>query len=95
MVNWIYLNKNGDSIENCPGEKTTEEVNKSEEIIKNKPVNGAEKKFKDVANIRLENREASLVEIGQLLNKSVGKSGVNHRFKKIAKIANEIRESNE
>jgi len=49
----------------------------------------------EVANIRLENREASLVEIGQLLNKSVGKSGVNHRFKKIEKIANEIRERNE
>ncbi len=49
----------------------------------------------EIARLRLENREASLVEIGQLLSKSVGKSGVNHRFKKIEKIADEIRERNE
>lgn len=49
----------------------------------------------EIALLRLENRDASLVELGQMLSKPVGKSGVNHRLKKIEKIANEIRERNE
>lgn len=36
--------------------------------------------LQEIANLRLENPEASLVEIGQMLSKPIGKSGVNHRF---------------
>lgn len=38
------------------------------------------KQLQEIANLRLENPEASLVEIGQMLSKPIGKSGVNHRF---------------
>ncbi len=45
-----------------------------------------------VARYRLLHEEASLKEIGQKLDPPVGKSGINHRFKKISDIALEIRE---
>lgn len=46
--------------------------------------------LRDVAEVRLENRDASLKEIGQMLNPPVGKSGVNHRFRRIKKIVEEL-----
>lgn len=48
--------------------------------------------LKKMARVRLENPESSLAELGKLLEKPIGKSGVNHRLKKIQEIANEIRE---
>jgi len=47
--------------------------------------------LREIAEIRLENRNASLKELGQMLNPPVGKSGVNHRLRKIEKIAEELR----
>jgi DNA-binding protein WhiA len=44
-----------------------------------------------IARLRLEHREASLSELGKLLDEPISRSGVNHRFKKLAKIADEIR----
>lgn len=46
-----------------------------------------------VAEIRLENNEISLKELGEMLEPPVGKSGVNHRFRKIEQIATELRQS--
>ena len=48
--------------------------------------------LQQVALFRLENPDSSLKELGQLLNPPVGKSGVNHRLKKISEIADELRE---
>ena len=45
--------------------------------------------LKEVAELRLENPNASLIELGKMLKKPVGKSGVNYRLKKIMEIANE------
>lgn len=50
------------------------------------------KLLKEIAIIRIENPDSSLAELGKLLKKPIGKSGVNHRLKKIQEIANEIRE---
>ena len=47
--------------------------------------------LKEIANVRIENPDASLVELGQLLQVQIGKSGVNHRLKKIHERAEEIR----
>ena len=44
----------------------------------------------EIALVRLEHPEAPLKELGQYLN--VGKSGINHRFRKIAKFAQELEE---
>lgn len=45
----------------------------------------------EIAELRLENTDMSLQEIGESLSVPLSRSGVNHRFKKIAAIANEIR----
>ncbi len=47
--------------------------------------------LRQIAILRLENPEASLLELGQMLEKPIGKSGVNHRLKTIEKIAQEKR----
>ncbi len=44
----------------------------------------------ELAELRLEQPEASLKELGELLSPPVGKSGVNHRFKKIHKFAESL-----
>lgn len=49
--------------------------------------------IKEVAELRMENPELSLKEIGELLSVPIGRSGVNHRFKKISDIAKELREN--
>jgi hypothetical protein len=47
--------------------------------------------LKEVAILRLEHPEASLKELGQMLGEPIGKSGVNHRMKKIHDFAEEYR----
>ncbi|MPW26357.1 DNA-binding protein WhiA [Alkalibaculum sp. M08DMB] len=47
-------------------------------------------KLKEVAELRLNYEDASLKELGELLEPPVGKSGINHRFKKIEEIAKSI-----
>ena len=43
--------------------------------------------LKEIAILRLENPDMSLIELGKLLKEPVGKSGVNYRLKKIMEIA--------
>ena len=38
--------------------------------------------LKEIANLRIENPDMSLIELGKLLKEPVGKSGVNYRLKK-------------
>lgn len=45
--------------------------------------------LKEIANLRLENPDMPLVELGKRLKEPVGKSGVNYRLKKIMELANE------
>ena len=45
-----------------------------------------------VANARLENPDASLVELGKMISPQLGKSGVNHRLRKLSNIASQLRE---
>lgn len=46
-----------------------------------------------VALLRLENPDMSLQGLGELLDPPVGKSGVNHRLRKIGEKADELRQS--
>ena len=46
--------------------------------------------LKEIANLRLEYREHSLKELGEMLSTPIGKSGVNHRLRKIIEIASKI-----
>ena len=39
--------------------------------------------------------EASLIELGKQMNPPVGKSGMNHRLRKLSEIANDLRGNKE
>ena len=61
------------------------------EIINNKlGLSSLPENLKILAEIRINNPDASLKEIGQMLDPPIGKSGVNHRFRKIETIAKEL-----
>ncbi len=45
----------------------------------------------EVARVRLENPDVTLKELGEMLDPPVGKSGVNHRLRKISEIAESLR----
>ena len=46
-----------------------------------------------IARLRLDHTDATLKEIGQMLSPPIGKSGVNHRLRKISAIAASLRSS--
>lgn len=45
----------------------------------------------EVARLRIDHEDASLKELGQMLDPPVGKSGVNHRLRKLSAIAEDLR----
>lgn len=47
--------------------------------------------LQEIASVRLENPDSSLIELGKLLDPPVGKSGVNHRLRKLEEFANSLR----
>lgn len=49
------------------------------------------KNLKIIAELRLQNPDATLTQLGELLKKPLGKSGVNHRLRMICKIASELK----
>ena len=49
--------------------------------------NKLDENLKEIALLRLENPDMSLIELGKMLKEPVGKSGVNYRLKKIIEIA--------
>lgn len=51
-------------------------------------------KLREVAEIRLMHPDLNLTEVSEMLNGKVSKSGVNHRLRKIAQLADEIRQAN-
>lgn len=48
--------------------------------------------LREVCEVRLQHPEIGLSELGNLMTPPLGKSGVNHRFRKISQIAEEIRQ---
>ncbi len=47
--------------------------------------------LREIAVLRYENPDLNLTELGEMLKPPISRSGVNHRFARIAKIADEIR----
>lgn len=47
--------------------------------------------LRQLAELRLEEPDASLKELGEMLNPPVTKSGVNHRLRKLSQIANDLK----
>ena len=61
-----------------------------EYIIKNIGVENIPENLREIALIRLENPDMSLAEITENLSEPISRSGVNHRLKKLEKLAEEI-----
>ena len=51
--------------------------------------------LQEVARLRLAHPEASLKELAELSASEIGKSGINHRLRKLSEIAEELRENKE
>lgn len=68
------------SIEQIEAIKKLKENHKFEKLPEN---------LKEIATLRINNPNANLAELGQMLKEPVGKSGVNYRLKKIMEIADE------
>lgn len=56
----------------------------------NHKFNNLDENLKEIALLRLENPDISLVELGKKLKNPIGKSGVNYRLKKIIEAAEEL-----
>jgi len=73
-------------------------VKQTEDIKYIRDVMGLEKLpegLQEIAELRLEYPNASLKELGDLLSTPLGKSGVNHRLRKLSEIAERLRENKE
>lgn len=46
--------------------------------------------LREIAELRMNNQEASLKELGEMMDPPMGKSGINHRLKKIVEIAEQL-----
>ncbi len=60
-------------------------------IKKKNKFNMLPESLQEIANVRMENPDMSLSELGKKLKQPISKSGVNHRLKKISAIAEELR----
>ncbi len=69
---------------------SVEQVKCIQKLIDSGKFNSLPDNLKEIAMLRMEYREHSLVELGQMLSKPLGKSGVNHRLRKIMEIAESI-----
>ena len=82
-------------IVNCETANLNKTINASIEQIeainklkKSGKFNNLNDNLKEIANLRLENPDMALSDLGKKLEKPLGKSGVNYRLKKIMEIAN-------
>lgn len=70
------------------------QIDDIEYIEKTKGLKYLSPSLREIALLRLEEPDANLNELGEMLNPPVSKSGVNHRLRKISEIAKELREDN-
>ena len=61
-----------------------------EYIIENIGVENIPENLREIALVRLENPDMSLAELTENLSEPISRSGVNHRLKKLEKLAEEI-----
>ncbi len=89
------MNNKINRIVNCETANINKTINASIEQIeaikklkKNGKFERMDDTLKEIAELRLNNPNASLIELGQMLKLPLGKSGVNYRLKKIIQLAN-------
>lgn len=70
---------------------SVKQIQNIEIIDKYMGINKLSNNLREISELRLENSDASLKELGMMLNPPVGKSGVNHRFRKIEELADKLK----
>ena len=60
-------------------------------IKKKRKFSNLPENLQEIAELRVANPDVSLVELGKMLKEPIGKSGVNHRLKKLSAIAEDLR----
>lgn len=66
-----------------------EQISAIKKLQANGKFNKLDDNLKEIALLRIENPDMSLIDLGKLLKNPVGKSGVNYRLKKIMEMADE------
>ena len=83
------------NFENANFEKTVDaglgQIEDIEVIKRNRKFAKLPEGLKQLAKLRLSYKEATLEELGNMLEPKLSRAGVSHRFKKIKEIANELR----
>ncbi len=72
-------------------EAASRQVEDIELIINTRGLDSLPDHLASIARLRLDHQDATLEELGQMAEPPVGKSGVNHRMRKIAEIADAVR----
>lgn len=79
---------------NKTAEASARQFEDIEYIIRTKGPDYLSPSLREIARVRTENPDAPLKDLGDLLDPPVGKSGVNHRLRKISQIAQGLRDEN-
>ncbi|MBS5788515.1 MAG: DNA-binding protein WhiA [Clostridioides difficile] len=95
------MRNNVNRIVNCETANLSKTVNASVRqvedinlIQKTIGISNLPKNLQEIALIRVEYEDMTLKELGEILDPPIGKSGVNHRLRKIGEIAERLREEN-
>lgn len=64
-------------------------------IIEQKGFDRLPRGLREIAELRLDHPEATLKELGEMFDPPVGKSGVNHRLRRLGEIADDLRSNKE
>lgn len=96
------MRNNVNRIVNCETANLEKTVNASvrqvdniKYIAENIGLNSLPEGLREIAELRLEYSDSNLAELGQLLTPPLGKSGVNHRLRKLDQIAEKHRDHSE
>ena len=60
-------------------------------IVEKQGMSSLPENLQEIARVRMENPDMPLKELGALLTPPIGKSGVNHRLRRIGEIADRLR----
>ncbi len=87
------MKNNVNRIVNCETANLNKTINASvkqvetiKKLKKSGKFNNLPNDLKEIANLRLDNPDATLEELGKMLKNPIGKSAVNHRFKKLEQL---------
>ena len=88
---------NVNRIVNCEVANLTKTVNAAgkqieaiRKIKNSRKFTNLSEELKEIAELRIKNPDASLIELGNMLKNPIGKSGVNYRLNKLINIAKEL-----